>query len=650
MSASDRRRGARGLPALALFALALFALAGVWSALLARDHLAGRATWLDRLEHPLLDLRFLLAGPRPAPDGVVVVAIDDAAIREAGAYPLPREALARLVRAVARAGPSAIGLDVLLLDGGRESADAALEAALRESPAVVAGAAVFARAARPGPGPQPAERVLRPLPRFADAAAVGLVNVGTDHGGVPRHLPLLIAEGDGLSPGFALRVAASARPGASVLSEGEVRLGGVGTRLDLGLNLPLRFYGPRGSIRTLGAGPLLRGTDDASERDAERDAGRGAERDTLSDILHDRIVVVGATAVGTADTFATPYDPVLPGVEVLATGVAHLTAGDGLVRDGRVRRVDAAAAAGLALGAAALLAFAPPAPAAGLIGAGVGLWLAATVAAFASGLWLSATMPLAALAPVAAFGLGGRLVLDRREARRLARAEQALRSFHPEHLAARIARDPAFLAEPMMQAAGVVFLDLTGFTGLSERLGARGTQGFLKDFHGVVEACVRRHGGSVVTFMGDGAMCVFGLAAPDADDARRALAAALDLVPRVRAWLAGRPEDVGGIDLRVGGHHGEVVVSRLGSAAHQHITATGDCVNTASRLMEVGKSLGAALVVSRDLLAAAGRDRAGAEPPFEGRRSVAIRGRVQPLCVAYAWARSRPVAGLPGGV
>ena len=41
--------------------------------------------------------------------------------------------------------------------------------------------------------------------------------------------------------------------------------------------------------------------------------------------------------------------------------------------------------------------------------------------------------------------------------------------------------------------------------------------------------------------------------------------------------------------IRLGAHLGPVVVSRLGPETHQHITATGDTVNVASRLMEVAK-------------------------------------------------------------
>jgi adenylate cyclase len=149
----------------------------------------------------------------------------------------------------------------------------------------------------------------------------------------------------------------------------------------------------------------------------------------------------------------------------------------------------------------------------------------------------------------------------------------------------------------------------------------------------LVEDEVARHGGLVTSFMGDGAMAVFGLPDPGPEDAAHALATALAIGPRIRAWLRERPEG-SEVDLRVGAHCGEVVVSRLGGAGHQHITATGDSVNVTSRLLEVGKGLGARLVVSEDLLAAAGAGDAEAAR-FEGRGAVTIRGRRQPLTVAH---------------
>ena len=62
------------------------------------------------------------------------------------------------------------------------------------------------------------------------------------------------------------------------------------------------------------------------------------------------------------------------------------------------------------------------------------------------------------------------------------------------------------------------------------------------------------------------------------------------------------------MDFKVGAHFGTIVASRLGGGSYHHVTATGDTVNVASRLMEVAANHGAQLAVSNELLRAAGRD------------------------------------------
>ena len=77
------------------------------------------------------------------------------------------------------------------------------------------------------------------------------------------------------------------------------------------------------------------------------------------------------------------------------------------------------------------------------------------------------------------------------------------------------------------------------------------------------------------------------------------------------------------------------MASRLGGAGHQHITATGDTVNVASRLMEVAATQSVDLVMSGDFLAAAGEDAFG-EGELEGPLQTRIRGRSGSLTV-WSW-------------
>jgi len=267
-----------------------------------------------------------------------------------------------------------------------------------------------------------------------------------------------------------------------------------------------------------------------------------------------------------------------------------------------------------------------------------GLWAAFVTLAFTRGYWFSASVPLAATILPVLLHVAGRLWIDRRTEQRLAASQNALRRFHPTVLADRISSSPNFLDRPVQQHAAVLFIDLSGFTGLSEELGPERTRDLLKGLHTLIEEVVTERGGLVLTYMGDGAMIIFGLPEIQGDDACRAVSTALALVKATHNWLGSLPAEMHAarLGVKVGAHYGPVVISRLGTEAHQHITATGDSVNVASRLMAVAAQHGALVAISDDLWRAASVagpiwPDALVSAPFE----VGIRGRTHPVTVRF---------------
>jgi adenylate cyclase len=135
--------------------------------------------------------------------------------------------------------------------------------------------------------------------------------------------------------------------------------------------------------------------------------------------------------------------------------------------------------------------------------------------------------------------------------------------------------------------------------------------------------------------MGDGVLAVFGLPKPRSDDAARALATVEALHESMTAWLANLPPAARDrLDFRIGLHFGPAILSRLGSPTQQQISATGDTVNVASRLLEVAKQQHCRVVVTEDLFQAA-----NAPSPSPGVNAgyapltVSIRGRANDLPV-----------------
>jgi adenylate cyclase len=601
-------------------------LAGLWGAMLGYFHLRPGFDPLERMEATLADLRSTIAGVRTPPDIVSIIAIGDRTAAAHG-YPLSRATLANLVTSIGTLQPKALALDILLVDPGPEEGDAALAAALKATPSIIAGAATFpqslqpvtANAEDPLAAVPEAQQLLLPQPRFEDAAALGIVNVATDQSGVPRFIPLFSRAPGRLDAAFPLRTASIALGAEPLIETDDIRLGAHRIPTDTGQRLPLTFYGPAGSIRTFSAADALDGK-------------------LPADAVTGKVVVIGATVTGGGDVFPTPFDPILPGVEVMSTAITHLIAGDGMVRDHKVRQADAGIAVILPMLLVALIAWRRSALGFVIIGLTVIVWAMLNLAAFANGYWLSAALPIAAgLPPALIFG-AAELWRDRSRARHFADQSARLQRIEAPGLGEWLARDPAFLAEPVRQNASVVFIDLSGFTGLSEAVGPAAVREILSSFFELIDEETRQHGGAITSFMGDGAMMLFGLPAPAADDAARAAACAVRLAERTRLFLAGHPElRRRKIGFKLGAHCGTIVASRLGSGDRQQITATGDTVNVAQRLMEVAASRGAELALSASLLDAAGPD---ASPLRTGRLTgpfeTKLRGRSGGIAI-YTW-------------
>ena len=180
-----------------------------------------------------------------------------------------------------------------------------------------------------------------------------------------------------------------------------------------------------------------------------------------------------------------------------------------------------------------------------------------------------------------------------------------------------------------------MFLDLSGSTAVAEALGPEWTRDLFSAMQTLVEGEVTAHGGVVINYMGDGVLAVFGLPKPRSDDAARALAAVEALHESMTAWRAELPPAARErLDFRIGLHFGPAILSRLGSPTQQQITATGDTVNVASRLLEVAKEQHCRIVVTEDLFqAASATTPANIDQALYAPLIVSIRGRAGDLAI-----------------
>jgi adenylate cyclase len=140
--------------------------------------------------------------------------------------------------------------------------------------------------------------------------------------------------------------------------------------------------------------------------------------------------------------------------------------------------------------------------------------------------------------------------------------------------------------------ATVMFGDLRGFTTFAQTMPADIVIDVLNEYLSEMSDAVLDNGGTLVAYMGDGIMAVFGAPLEVTDHADRALDAAREMLrerlPRFNGWL--RENRFGdGFNMGVGVNSGPVMSGTVGSARRLEYAAVGDTTNTAARLEAMTK-------------------------------------------------------------
>ena len=150
----------------------------------------------------------------------------------------------------------------------------------------------------------------------------------------------------------------------------------------------------------------------------------------------------------------------------------------------------------------------------------------------------------------------------------------------------------------------VLFADIAGFTGLSERLGDRIIP-LLSSYLDTMSRVVSAHGGTIDKFIGDAVMAFWGAPAANADHAIDACRAALACQHALRA--SGLNDDHGRpLRVRIGVNSGDMLVGNIGSEFRLNYTVIGDAVNVASRLEGANKEYGTDIIIGEETRRLAG--------------------------------------------
>ncbi|MFD0008966.1 adenylate/guanylate cyclase domain-containing protein [Streptomyces sp. NPDC127178] len=175
----------------------------------------------------------------------------------------------------------------------------------------------------------------------------------------------------------------------------------------------------------------------------------------------------------------------------------------------------------------------------------------------------------------------------------------------------------------------VMFSDLRGFTTWAEARPPDLVIEVLNRYLGAMSDVILDHGGTLVSYLGDGIMAVFGAPVQQADHADSATRAARSMSAALSGfneWLSDR-NNGGPFRMGIGLNSGPVMSGTVGSERRLEYTAVGDTTNTASRLEKLTKELGHSILLAestRKLLP-------GDEHDVSPVGAVTLRGRVEPV-------------------
>jgi adenylate cyclase len=137
----------------------------------------------------------------------------------------------------------------------------------------------------------------------------------------------------------------------------------------------------------------------------------------------------------------------------------------------------------------------------------------------------------------------------------------------------------------VLRDATVLFIDIRGFTSMSEQIGPQETISLLNEFFEIMVDIVFRHEGTLDKFIGDELMAFWGAPVEQSDHVERAVRAALEMRRSLEDWNRFRTAN-GAIPVlaRSGINSGQLVAGYMGSTKTLSYTVIGDSVNIASRL------------------------------------------------------------------
>ena len=582
--------------------------------------------WLDKLEATTWDWRVvLLARFAPPTDQVRLILLDQASLdwaEEVQGIPWrwPRQLYGILLDFCRKSGVKALGFDLLFTEFSEHGVedDHLFGLALKAYPHVAgafflgnsSGNAINWPADQPAPplrlagvedwlARTPAAnvtfaRATMPIPEIMQAAAI-LCNVQQepDPDGVYRRMRPFSLFDHHAFPSLGIGTYLAAQPALPLrIAPGQLTLGEQTIPLDRTGAALLRYRGPSGTIPFYSAAEILQ----AEIRSFHDEAPTPRDREIAQD-LKDKYVLFGYSAPGLKDIRATPVGGVFSGVEINATMLENLLAGD-FMRDSPwwVNLLLLA----LLTGTCGILSSQYSNPIQNVLVGGVYLAIPVVLALgwYLRGAWL-----LLILQELAVFItiLSALMINYATEGKQKRFIKQAFKQYLSPDVIDRLIQDPKQLKlGGERRVLSMFFSDIQGFTSISEHLSPEDLTSLLNDFLSAMTEIIQTEGGTIDKYEGDAIIAFWNAPLNVPDHAVCAVRAALRCQAKLAELRTGFKQRAGtDVLMRVGINTGAVVVGNMGSHTRFNYTAFGDGMNLASRLEGGNKQFGSYIMISQ---------------------------------------------------
>jgi adenylate cyclase len=313
----------------------------------------------------------------------------------------------------------------------------------------------------------------------------------------------------------------------------------------------------------------------------------------------DKIVLVGATAIGIYDVRVTPFSGTFPGVEIHANIIDNILRNDPIGRPDWVTAVDVIAI--LLCGIGLSLAISRIRPLFGTlvtIGMIVLYALASEYVFVHAKIWLTSIYPGMTMVFVF-FGVTTfRYMTEEKKKREI---KEAFSHYVAPSLVNNILLDPTKLVlGGEERRLSVLFSDIRGFTTISEALKPQELVKLMNDYLTPMTDVILANDGTVDKYMGDAIMAFWGAPVWQEDHQVRACRAALAMMDKLKELQVGwEQRGIPRIDIGIGISTGKLTVGNMGSATRFDYTVMGDSVNLGSRLEGLNKEYGTHIIVPK---------------------------------------------------